>query len=151
MFKHNQKVICEIKGTKITDARISIDSSGIPYICQNQVDGNDAENKLGYKYSWVLGGDFTDLSGRVTNLRSATKSFDNPQEGDEYKELTGGSKWVLGVCGRAIMLSAKDEKDICEGTYTKEELIKFCFTIVQDKSEPKEIIEVDGNKYKLIK
>ena len=149
MFKHNEKVTCEINGTKITDARISIDSNGDPFICQNEEDGVNAENKLGYKYSWSLGRDFTNKN--VTNLRSAIKSFDNPQEGDEYKNSEGDSRWVLNVGGRVILLSGLRNKDTFGSGYTKEDLIRLGYTIVQDKPEPEEIIEVDGNKYKLIK
>ena len=43
-FKHNQKVTCEIDGKKITDAKISIDKDGTPYICQNEKDGVTADN-----------------------------------------------------------------------------------------------------------
>ena len=50
---NNDRVTCTIEGTKITDARISIDEDGRPFICQNERDGADAENKLGYKYSWA--------------------------------------------------------------------------------------------------
>ena len=151
MFKHNEKVTCEIYGTKITDARISIDSNGDPFICQNERDGNDAENKLGYKYSWALGKDLTEYG--ITNLRSAIKSFDNPQEGDEYKDSGGFSRWVLGVCGRGILISEPRNKNRFGSVLMKEELINIGYTIVQDEPEPKpeEIIEVDGNKYKLIK
>ena len=150
MFKHNQKVTCEIDGKKITDARISINADGDPFICQNKKNGSYTENKLGYKYSWGLNRDFTNQN--VTNLLpTMIKSFDNPQEGDEYKSQTGSSRFVLGVSGRTIDLSQTDSKDSFGGTYTKEDLITRGYTIVQDKPEPEEIIEVDGNKYKLIK
>ena len=65
-MKHNQKVTCEIDGIKITDARISINKDGSPFICQNEQLGAHADDKLGYKYSWGLMKDFTDFA--VTDL-----------------------------------------------------------------------------------
>ena len=54
-LKHGQRCTCERYGTKITDAKISINKDKKIYICQNIVDGNTADNKLGYKYSFWLG------------------------------------------------------------------------------------------------
>lgn len=52
-FKHGDKVTCIIHEDIIDDAMISKES-GIIYICQNIKDGLDAENKLGYDYSWLI-------------------------------------------------------------------------------------------------
>ena len=136
-YQHNQKVTCEIDGTKITDARISINDDGQPYICQNEKKGSNANNKLGYKYSWRLEEDFTD--GFFKNLRSTEKTFENPEVGDEYKDKDGDSRFVLGVCGRVIFLSNYNDKDHYPDGYTKEDLTKYDYTIVQD--EPEEEIE----------
>jgi hypothetical protein len=132
-FKHGQKVKCEIYGREITDARISINKSGIPYICQNKEDGIAADDKLGYEYSWMLNKDFTGYS--ATNLRLAEKSFDNPEVGDEYRDAYGNGRFVLGVSGRVIHLSMFTGKNSVGDSFTKEELIKYGYTIVQDKEE----------------
>ena len=79
-FKHNQKVTCEIDGIKITDAKISIDESGNPFICQNEVDGSEAEDKLGYKYSWLLTKDFTSID--VKNLKPVKETIRDIEIGD---------------------------------------------------------------------
>jgi len=64
-----------IDGTEILDARISIDQDGTPFICQNLMKGATANDKLGYKYSWILANDFTQCD--VTNLKLVeTKSWD---------------------------------------------------------------------------
>lgn len=139
MFKHNQKVTCEIDGTKITDARISIDEDGTPYICQNEEEGDEASNLLGYEYSWRLSSDF--ISNYVENLRPALKSFDFPKIGDEYKDEDGDSIFVLGVAGRVIFLSAYNNKDEYGNGYTKEELLKLEGTTVQDIEETEEETE----------
>ena len=136
-FKHNQKVTCEIYKIKITDARISIDDDGQPYICQNEIDDHKIKNKLGYKYSWGLSRKFTNLY--VENLLLAEKTFDYPELGDEYKNRDGDSKTVLGVCGQVIFLSNFNDKNHHYCGYTKKELIECNYTIVQD--EPEEEIE----------
>jgi hypothetical protein len=136
-YKHNQKVTCEIHGTKITDARISIDENGQPFICQNEQEGANAENKLGYNYSWGLYEDFTAV--HLKNLRPAFKSFDFPEIGDKYKDGDGDTRVVLGVAGRAIFLSSLNNENGASSFYTKEGLVKYNYTIVQD--EPEEEIE----------
>jgi len=130
-MKHNQKVTCEINGTKITDARISINKDGTPYICQNEQLGAHADYKLGYKYSWILYKDFT--GENVTNLRPFEKDWDTLQVGDEIKSSKDYEKrTVLGVCGRVIFLSGAGDKDRYYSGYTKEELIEMEYTIAQD-------------------
>jgi hypothetical protein len=69
-FKHGQSCTCIIGGTKITDAKISIEEDGI-FICQNQKDGNSAEDYLGYRYSWEIIGcesGFEEGDDGITNL-----------------------------------------------------------------------------------
>jgi len=119
-FKHNQRVTCEIKGEKITDAKISIDKNGRYFICQNKIEGSDAEDKLGYKHSWWLDRDFT--SSFVTNLKPALKDWDSLQEGDEIKDDSGDVRTILGICGKVIFLSACCDKNQFGYGYTKEEL-----------------------------
>jgi len=128
-MKHNQKVTCEIEGTKITDARISINKDGTPFICQNKQLGAHADDRLGYKYSWMLNRDFTHSS--VKNLRPFEKEWDTLQIGDEIENILG-KRTVLGVCGRVIFLSWPGDKDRYYGCYTKEALIKIEYTIVRD-------------------
>jgi signal peptidase I len=53
-FEHGQMVRAVIDGTKIDDARISIDKDGRMFLCQNVKDGAYADDKLGYQYSWFF-------------------------------------------------------------------------------------------------
>ena len=154
-FKHGDRVKCTIDGTDIDDAKISIDKDGSPFICQNKKDGSDAEDKLGYKFSWRLNEEFEDSD--VTNLRSVEKSFDCPKIGDEYKSRNGESQFVLGVAGRVIFLSSFNDKDTFGYGTTKENLMKYGYTIVQDKpnEEPtemtlEEIEKIVGKKVKIV-
>jgi hypothetical protein len=139
-FKHNDRVTCEIDGTKITDARISIDKDGTPFICQNEKIGMGTYDKLGYKYSWSLKKDFTShLSAeniQVTNLRPFEKTWDTLEVGDEIVDKGGSIRTVLGICGRVIFVSYPNDKDSClSGGYTKKGLIARGFTIVSPKVE----------------
>ena len=140
-FKHGDRVKCTINGTDIDDARISIDTDRTPFICQNKKDDRDAEDKLGYKHSWALDEEFN--NNYVTNLRHAEKSFDYPEIGDEYVDASGNSRFVLGVAGRVIFLSSPVSKDDFYCILTKEQLIIFEYTIVQDKTkeEPTEMVD----------
>ncbi len=53
-LKHGMKVTCKLKGIVIDDAKISIDSEGAIFICQNEKSGSGTNNKLGYDYSWNI-------------------------------------------------------------------------------------------------
>jgi len=154
-FKHGDRVKCMIEGVEIDDAKISIDEYGMPFICQNKKDGRDADDKLGYKYSWALNEEFNNRD--VTNLRPAVKSFDYPDIGDEYINPDGESRFVLGVAGRVIFLSSSTEREYYSYGMTKEQLIALGFTIAKDepKEEPtemtlEEIQKLVGKKVKIV-
>ena len=154
-FKHGDRVKCTIDGTDINDASISIDKNGTPFICQDKKDGWYADDKLGYKYSWVLDKEFNNRD--VTNLRSVEKSFDCPDIGDEYIDPNGDSRYVLGVAGRVIFLSSSTEREYYSYGMTKEQLIALGFTIAKDEpnEEPtemtlEEIEKLVGKKVKIV-
>jgi len=135
MFKHNDKVTCSIGGTKITDARISIDKDGRPFICQNERDGTDAENKLGYKYSWVIDTDFTNRD--VTDLRRVEITWDNLQYGDQLKDSDGNERTVLVAHPNSVYsVSNTSDQSISDFTYTAQSLQDKGYTIVQEEVKP---------------
>ena len=135
-YTHGQKVTCEIQEVKITDAKISIDKDGTPFICQNIKYGIEAEDKLGYEHSWKLVYDFTAVS--VENLKPIVKSFDNPEVGDIYSNESG-KRTVLGVAGRVIFLSGNNNKDAYNLAYTKKELIEYGYKVEEVEKEVEEI------------
>lgn len=49
---HGEKFRCKICGTAVQGA-ISVAEENI-YLCQDKMDGTDAFDKLGYKYSWLV-------------------------------------------------------------------------------------------------
>jgi len=89
-FNHADKVTCMITrdGTvhNITDARISIDDDGTPFICHNNPDceGTLAGDRLGYISSWQLSKNFT--NDFVTNLKLAVRSVRDADVGDIVTE-----------------------------------------------------------------
>lgn len=72
-FKHGMRVKCFIKGFEIKDAKISINKEGDIFICQNHFDGFDAENKLGYLYSYWIDTKTKGLQEELTQLEPATE------------------------------------------------------------------------------
>jgi hypothetical protein len=56
-YFHGDLITCRIHSTIINDAKIYIgrknpDDTAEIYICQNEIKGDDAPHKFGYKYSW---------------------------------------------------------------------------------------------------
>ena len=132
-FKHGDRVTCEIKGTKITDARISIDKDGTPYICQDIVSGaDDVNDEFGYKYSWYLSKDLTDCD--VTNLKLASpKQLEDIEVGDVL--LRGGTEYpVLMRSGEVVVVGLeRDYGFAASGNYTIDELRHSGCTVKQEE------------------
>ena len=98
-LKHGTKVTCEIDGTKITDAKISRNANGDFFICQNKcLSVVTAENKLGYKYSWLIyKGSVGDLeANEVTNLKIVYEPEDT-LIGKELTKTIKGKKYKVVV------------------------------------------------------
>ena len=131
-FKHGDRVTCEINGTKITDARISIDEDGTPYICQDIKNGNPVDDKLGYKYSWELDKDFTRYS--VTNLKLAgPKQLEDIEVGDVLLE-SGKEYPVLMRSGEVVVVGLeRDYGFAASGNYTIDELRHSGCTVKQEE------------------
>jgi len=138
MFKHNDRVTCTIKGTKITDARISIDKDGYTYICQNEQNGGRAYNLLGFKYSWCINRDFTNRD--VTNLKLVEKTWDNLQYGDQITNSGGDIRTILVAHPNSVYTvsntSVTSVQSISAFTYTAQSLQDLGFTIVQEEVKP---------------
>jgi len=117
-----------IDGTEILDARISIDQDGTPFICQNLMKGATANDKLGYKYSWILANDFTQCD--VTNLKLVeTKSWDTLAWKDILVNKDGDRRMVLGILNDLVFTSMYGNFQIFWGGFTKKELKDSGYTI----------------------
>lgn len=156
-FKHGDKVTCYIEGEYIDDAMISIDSDR-PYICQNIRYGLEAEDKLGYKYSFGLNRDFTEM--QVKNLKLADTrteiTWDNLQEGDVIVSKDGIKNKILFVGGKMVYHETKTI--IGYSCNKKDNLIRAGYTIKQPTpSQPipdevqKAIEHLQANGYKVTK
>lgn len=153
-FKHGCRVTCEINGTKITDARISIDEDGTPYICQDIKSGNPVDDKLGYKYSWELDKDFTRYS--VTNLKLAgPKQLEDIEVGDVLLE-SGKEYPVLMRSGVVSIHEYEDARGIkcASAPMTIDELKHKGYTIKQEepvKMTVAQVAEKLGHEVEIVK
>ena len=121
-FKHNDRVTCKILGTEITDARISIDEDGTPFICYEK-NGGTTDDNLGYKYSCSLSNPL------VTDLKLATPTWDSLSWKDIVLHKDGYTQEVLAVVNDMVCISDMDEFDTTSGWYTKEKLQEIGYTI----------------------
>jgi len=98
-LKHGMRVKCEINGTKIDDARLSIDDYGKVFICQNLKDGQSVDNRLGYRYSWKFSFKNENIANwisGITNLESIEDSG-SMRVGDIVIDNEGFERKVLEV------------------------------------------------------
>lgn len=116
-LKHGQKVKCNIDSSKIDDAKVSIDSNGEIFICQNIKDGCDADNKLGYKYSWTAD------SSVVTNLITVVDktNLEDMEVGDILIDTYNNESKVLAICGQAFLTTSTNLIDASRGWYSFQE------------------------------
>lgn len=159
-FHHNQKVLsCEIDGTKITNAKISIDEDGWVYICQNEIDGSSAGDNLGYEYSWrTLYKDEYFKEGRccVTNLILDTKpTWETLKKGDVL-EGEDGEITVLETLGEVIFCHHSDDEEQEPFTYSITELKSRGYTIKDSQPESDDLQKAidllnESGKYKIVK
>lgn len=138
-FKHGQRVTCEIKGDIIEDAKISIDYYGMIYICQNKMEGDEPEDKLGYKYGWKITYkkvEFFDGKESVKNLQFHPRTIDDLEEGDVVVDTDGCEQKVLGICGNVYFLSEENEfTKVDEYYYTTQELEDNGYTLKQEEEK----------------
>jgi hypothetical protein len=118
-FNHGCKVTCTIFGEKITDAKISINEDGTPYICHNneKFQGDSANDKLGYQYSWATKRDFIDDD--VTDLKLA----DGWNVGDIIVDENNNKNKILARLESLVFLSYSSDHNSYLRTTTKDELI----------------------------
>lgn len=142
-FKHGQRVTCEINGVKIEDAKISVGKNGLIYLCSNYKSGdNNADEKLGYKYSYsflMKDQDFNqygDINEVIENLQLLPRTLDDLEEGDVLVDECGDEQKVLGICGNVYFLSEENEfTKSGEYYYTTQGLKDNGYTLKQEEEE----------------
>lgn len=118
-FEGREGVTCVIDGTYVSDARISIGQDNYIFICQNLKDGRDASDKLGYKYSWVVGenGDFVNGTNNVTDLRVIDTDVLFVEVGDILLDREGVERKVLAVCYQTFLPSNQFDIDMANSEW----------------------------------
>ncbi len=137
------RVETEIEETVIKDARLHKEDD-YWYICQNKYDGSSCEDKLDYKYSYVVKheGD----AGDISYLKPLKKTLYNLEKGDVVEDRYGQYKIMVVVNG-CYLLSESDEFDNCGNWYSPQELQKYDYRLV-NQPPTSEIIEILGKTYR---
>lgn len=158
-LKAGARVTCTIFGTKIKNAKLQFED-GKWYICQNERDGNNCKDKLGYEYSWRFNKD-EPLNDLVENLHLLdSTSIDGIYVGAKVSKEKGKIQEVLGICGRVIFLSRENNFDVVGDIlhYTLEELKELDYRIIPEQPEEeavevtmKEVCEKFGKNVKIKK
>jgi len=149
-FKHGDRVTCDFHGSKICDGRVSINSDGTGFICQNEFMGLSADELFGYKFSLMTWPPYKEKTVEnaafsVTNLKLMEKTLDNLEVVDSVWNDDGGEFIVLGVCGSVYLLSTDTNCEIGTFFFTAKYLRDNGYTV---KNTKEETIEIDGKKYK---
>lgn len=106
-LKHGDRVTCEIDGTKIDDARISVDRDGDYFICHNKKSCNGSrrpDNMFDYKYFWMFTPECPEISG-VTNLTVIPRTLDDLMVGDEILDSGQNKLRVLARIENLVAIS----------------------------------------------
>jgi len=140
-LKHNQKISCVIKEKRI-DAKICIENGDI-YICQNEYDGADCNNKLGYKYSMYSGLIGDEEMIKEYQITFPEKTWDTLSVGDILIDDSLGERKVLAVLGDVCLLSFLNDFEKAYAWFKKKEAQNLGVKIVQES----ETIEILGKKY----
>ena len=99
-LKHGMRVTCKIKDIQINDAKLSINKDGNVYICQNKLSRYNAENKLGYKYSWWVANYNKNLENwntYVTDLESVEEVENRKIKSIKVKKDYKFSLWDMNL------------------------------------------------------
>ena len=143
----------KIHGNKVI-GRIRVED-GCVYLCQNERDGKDCEDKMGYKYSWCVGsGEKEELTNehvydfKLTPLTSEyIEKYKEWQVGDVLELLDEHEKdfdernEVIFRSGELVVLKNKDGE--ASENYTCDQLYKYGYRLVpQEEYGEKEITEL---------
>jgi len=120
-FPHGARVQCRIIETEINDARISADLDGMMFVCQNLKDGDKTSDRLGYRYSWVIGREWMEGVHNVHNLRLAG----SPQVGDILVIGDGDKRKVLARLESLVFMSAINNYEVTGSFFTTQETEKY--------------------------
>ena len=106
-LKHGMRVRCKINGMQVDDAKLSIDKNGSVYVCQNEEEGTDAEDKLGYLFSYLFAYKNDTEFGEVEDLESIDKS---EWQAKYYKDDMWFNKDTVFIYGEELTVEGLKEK-----------------------------------------
>ncbi len=139
------RVETKIDGTVITDAKLHKEDRTW-YICQNEVDGLNCENKLGYKYSWEgYNQNNTKYISYLRPTKPIKKTLYNLEKGDVVENVNGQRK-IMEKLGECYLLSECNAFDRFGGWYFPKDLEDCGYHLVNQPATP-ETIEVLGKTY----
>ena len=152
--KTGDSVTCKINDIDITDAKIYVEEDCF-YVCQNEKTGEDAPDKLGYEYSYIIQNypdSITDFQF-VTPKSDLTRTWDNLKKGDVI-ENDGATHTIFEVLGDIFWTQRPESYELI--TWTKEEARTANWTIQQptpstDSDTAKMIKELEGRGYEVKK
>ncbi len=117
-FIHGKRCTCKIQGTYIKDAKTSIDKDGFVYICQNKKNGDTAPDKLGYRYSWVIG-----VHGEKMERNSVT-DFKYTGKGVSMKNYKWGVKYEEDSDPIELFKTKKEAEEFISELLDKPSVVK---------------------------
>ena len=128
-FREGLSITCKIERTKIDDAKLRYENENW-FVCQNIKNGSDCDNKLGYKYSWIVN------DCNVTDIQIKHRTIDDLEEGDIIENNEVNKRKVLGVCGKVVFISIySNYNKVSGGMYTIEEYKESGYKLVQPEEE----------------
>ena len=128
------------------EGRIQVEEGSI-YLCQDASSGSSCEDKLGFKYSWCIGGgsEMALIKNGVSNLciRPSTK-----EEAESFKDWQVGDKLVYEsntwevIFRSGELVVCKRENGNATYNFTCDELYTLGFRLVYEPDPESEIVEV---------
>lgn len=149
LFKCNSRKFKAVIAGTPCEGRIRVENGEV-YLCQDEKDGADCRDKLGYKYSWVVSRNgkinFDASSINVTDFRLGNMS---EEEIEAYKDWQVGDKVRVEQTGKEIeiifrsgeLVVGKCDNGAATGNLTCEELHRLGFRLVTEVMEEPETVE----------
>ena len=144
---------CKINETP-AEGRIRVEDNNV-YLCQNEMDGAEADNKFGYKYSWsVSSGSKESLA--LNHISDFILTPSTPDEIESYKDWQVGDKircdagvasLTLGLYGEIIFrcgeLVVAKFRDCASPNFTCDDLHRVGYRLdVEPLSEEEKTVEI---------
>lgn len=144
---------CKINETP-AEGRIRVEDNNV-YLCQNEMDGAEADNKFGYKYSWsVSSGSKESLALNhisdfvlIPSTPDEIESYKDWQVGDKIRCDAGVASLTLGLYGEIIFrcgeLVVAKFRDCASPNFTCDDLHRVGYRLdIEPLSEEEKTIEI---------